>query len=191
MKYTQLPTDLLSELQLNVGVLCTSFTPNTGAVSGIIGATTGGLTFTDNPNYEDWGDDIDNCPKNTKEFLHVGEREVTMAGTMLSVSPTIAKKLMGAADVDSIDSTKVTPRDAVKTTDFEDIWWVGDYSDVNTGSNAGFVAIKLANAFNTGGFQMTTEDKAKGKFAFTYKAFYSSAAPDTVPYEVYVKAGSV
>lgn len=190
MKYTQIPASLVSELQLNVGILCTGFTPGTGAVTGILGATTGGLSFADNPNYEDWGDDIDNCPKNTKEFLHVGEREVTISGTMLSVTPSIAKSLMGAADIDGTDTTKIVPRDTVKSTDFEDLWWVGDYSDVNSGSTAGFVAIKLVNAFNTGGFQLTTEDKAKGKFAFTYRAHYSASTPDVVPYEVYVKAGT-
>ena len=46
------------------------------------------------------------------------------------------------------------------------------------------------NALSTGGFQLQTSDKAKGQFAFTYTAHYSMAAQDTVPFEVYIKAGT-
>lgn len=61
---------------------------------------------------------------------------------------------------------------------------------MNTGDNAGFLAIHVMNALNTGGFQIQSSDKAKGQFAFTYTGHYSMEAQDTVPYEIYVKAGS-
>lgn len=190
MEFTKIPNDTVAQLQLNTGILCTGFTPSTGAVTGIIGATTGGLNFTDNPDYQDWGEDIDNCPKNSKEFKHVGNREVTIAGTMLTVTAGVVKDLIGAADVDGTDTTKVVPRDYLKSTDFKDLWWVGDYSDKNTGTTAGYIAIEMKDTLNTDGFQLTTEDQAKGKFAFTYTAHYSASTPDTVPYNVYVKAGT-
>ena len=74
--------------------------------------------------------------------------------------------------------------------DFEDIWIIADYSDENTGANAGFVAVHLMNALNTGGFRITTGDRAKGQFPFDYTAHYSIDDPEEVPYEVYVKGGS-
>lgn len=68
MRYTQIPETAFKEIQLNAGCLCTSFTPSDGAITGIIGASTGGWNFTATPTFSDWGADIDNCPKNMKEL---------------------------------------------------------------------------------------------------------------------------
>ena len=84
---------------------------------------------------------------------------------------------------------KIVPRTELVTADFQTVWWVGDYSDVNTGTGAGFLAIKLMNALSTGGFQIQSGDKAKGNFAFTFTGHFSNDAQDTVPYEIYVKQG--
>jgi hypothetical protein len=191
MKFTQIPASTFEELQLNAGVLLSEFDPSTGAMdrANILGATTGGVSFTDAPSYTDLGEDIDNCPRNTKELKRVDTREITMSGTYVTVNTAIAKSLVAAADLDSGDTTKITPRDILKDSDFEDIWWVGDYSNVNTGENAGFIAIKLVNALSTGGFSLTSGNRAKGQFGFTYTAHYSMEDPDAVPYEMYVKQG--
>ena len=113
-----------------------------------------------------------------------------MSGTFITVTASTAKKLAAAADVDDQDATHIVPRNDVLDEDFEDIWFVGDYSDQNTGASAGFIAIHLMNALNTGGFQIQTTDKEKGQFAFEFTGHYSMAAQDTVPYELYVKAGT-
>lgn len=190
MKFTQIPTDTFEKLQLNAGILCEEFAPATGTVTGLLGATTGGISFADNVTYTDFGEDIDNCPKNMLELKKIDSREVTMSGTFVTVSTALAKRLAGAADVDANDTTKVTPRDVLADTDFDDIWWVGDYSEVNTGANAGYIAIHMMNALNTGGFQITSTDKGKGQFAFTFTGHYSMNSQDVVPYELYVKAGT-
>ena len=190
MKYTQIPTDTFEKLQMNAGIICSTFAPATGEVTGLLGATTGGINFTDTPTYEDFGDDIDNCPKNTKELKRLTEHEVRMSGTFVTVDTATAKKLAGAADIDGTDTTKVTPRNDLASADFADLWFVGDYSDKNTGASAGFIAIHLLNALNTAGFQLQTTDRAKGQFAFDFQGHYSIEAQDTVPYELYVKAGT-
>jgi hypothetical protein len=190
MKFTQIPTDTFEKLQLNAGILCSGFAPATGAVTGIIGATTGGISFSDSPEFKDFGEDIDNCPKNTKELKKIDDRTVTMTGTFLTVSPATVKLLAGAADIGSTDTTKITPRVDLTDDDFDDIWFVGDYSDKNGATNGGYVAIHMLNALSTGGFSMQTTDKEKGQFAFEFTGHYSIEAIDTVPYEVYVKAGT-
>lgn len=189
MKFTQIPTDTFEKLQLNAGILLDGFTPSTGVIGNIIGATSGGVNFSDTPSFIDFGEDIDNCPKNTMELKRIDDREVTMSGTFLTVSTAVVKRLMGAADIDSTDTTKIIPRDDLTTTDFDEVWWVGDYSDKN-GTNGGFIAIKLMNALNTAGFQIKSGDKAKGQFAFSFLGHYSIEAQSVVPYEVYVKAGT-
>mgnify|MGYP006988850435 CR=1 FL=1 len=190
MKFTQIPTDTFEKLQLNAGILCSGFTPATGTVTGLLGATTGGVSFADSISYTDFGDDIDNCPKNMLELKKIDSRDVTLSGTFVTVSTALAKKLVGAGDIGSTDTTKVTPRDTLKDADFDDIWWIGDYSDVNTGTNAGYIAIHMMNALNTGGFKISSTDKGKGQFAFTFTGHYSMDAQDTVPYELYIKAGT-
>lgn len=190
MKYTQIPATTFSEIQLNAGILCTSFTPATGEFDGLLGATTGGLTFTAAPSYSDYGDDIDNCPKNMKELKKQESVEASLSGTFVTLNASSAKNLMATADVDGNDATHIIPRKDILQTDFNDIWWIGDYSDVNTGENAGYIAIHLMNALNTGGFQIKSTDKGKGNFAFNYLAHFSMENQDLVPYELYIKGSS-
>ena len=188
-KYTKIPEDTFKNLQLNAGILLKSFTPATGVAGEIIGATSGGINFKSSPSYTDFGEDVDNCPKNMMEFKVIDSIETTMSGTFISVTPNLVEKLIGAADVEAVSGTnvyKIVPRNELLNADFEDLWWVGDYSDVNTGENAGFMAIHLMNTLNTDGFQIQTGNKAKGQFAFNYMAHYSMDAQDTVPYEIYI-----
>ena len=192
MKFTKIPNDAFQKLQINAGILTTDFTPATGTIgeAGQIGATTGGVSFTATPTYSDYGDDIDNCPKNMKELKKLESWEATISGTFVNADTAIAKMLVGAADIGTSDTTKITPRNDVLDSDFETIWLVGDYSDKNGETNGGFIAIKLINALSTGGFQIQTADKAKGQFAFTFTGHYSMDAQDTPPFEIYIKAGT-
>ena len=189
MKFTKIPSDTFQKLQINAGILTTDFTPATGTIgeAGQIGATTGGVNFTATPTYSDFGEDIDNCPKNMKELKKLDSWEINMSGTYVTVNANAVKSLVGAADV---SGNKITPRNDVLLSDFTDVWWVGDYSDKNGETNGGFVAVHMMNALSTGGFAIQSSDNGKGNFAFTYTAHYSMAAQDTVPFEVYVKAGT-
>ena len=189
MKYTKIPETTFQNLQLNAGVLLSSFDPGTATVSNesIIGATTGGVNFTATPTFSDYGEDIDNCPKNMMELKKLDSWEISMGGTYVTVDANAVKSLVGAADV---SGNKITPRNDVLLSDFTDVWWVGDYSDQNGETNGGFVAIHMMNALSTGGFAIKSSDNGKGNFAFTYTAHYSMDAQDTVPFEVYVKAGT-
>lgn len=192
MKFTQIPSDTFKKLQLNAGVLATTFEPSTGTLTAtnVIGATTGGISFEATPEFEDFGEDIDNCPKNTMELKKLTSWEVVLSGTFVTMDTAVAKSMTGAADIDRSDPTKVVPRNDVDVEkDFSDIWFVGDYSDENTGESAGFIAIRVINALSTGGFKLQTTDKGKGNFEFEYTGHYSMSAQDTVPFEVYVKAG--
>ena len=189
MKYTKIPETTFKNLQLNAGVLLSTFDPGTATVANesIIGATTGGVNFTATPTFSDYGEDIDNCPKNMMELKKLDSWEISMSGTYVTVDANAVKALVGAADV---SGNKITPRNDLKLTDFTDVWWVGDYSDQNGETNGGFVAIHMVNALSTGGFAIQSSDNGKGAFAFTYTAHYSMSAQDTVPFEVYVKAGA-
>ena len=198
-KFTQIPTDTFKKLQLNAGILTVEFDPATGKLtaSNIIGATSGGVSFEATPSFSDFGEDIDNCPKNTKELKQLDSWEAKMSGSFVTMDTKAAVSVIGTAAVASNDPTKVVPRNSVDDKDFKNIWWVGDYSDVNDdgasagkAGTAGFIAIKLINALSTGGFKIQSGDKAKGTFEFEYTGHYSIENIDTVPFEIYIKAGS-
>lgn len=190
LKFTQVPADTFEKLQLNAGILVDAFTPSTGVIGNILGATSGGVSFASNPSYTDFGEDIDNVPNNMLELKHLQAFDPAMSGTFLTVTPAVAKSLAGAADIDGVDTTKVVPRQKLLTTDFDEVWWIGDYSDKNTGNTAGFIAIRLMNALNTSGFQIKSTKDGKGTMSFEYHGHYSIEAQDTVPFEIYVKAGT-
>lgn len=195
MKFTQVATDAFQKLQLNAGVLLTDFTPATPTLdkSKIFGATSGGVSFATNPEYVDFGEDIDNVPPNTKQLKRLQSVNPVMSGTLKTADTDTAKVLMAAADV---SGDKITPRSVLTEDDFlDDLWWVGDYSDVNvdttgTGAkSAGFMAIHMMNVLSTGGLQLQSNDDGKGDFAFELTAHYDLDDVDEVPYEVYVKQG--
>lgn len=195
-KFTQIPTDTFKKLQLGAGILTTEFDTAAGKLtaSNIIGATSGGVSFEATPSFSDFGEDIDNCPKNTKELKRLDSWEAKMSGSFVTMDTNVATSVIGAAAVASGDQTKVVPRNSIDIEDFKDIWWVGDYSDINEdGSStgkAGFIAIKLIDALSTGGFKIQSGDKAKGTFEFEYTGHYSLKDIDTVPFELYIHAGS-
>ena len=195
-KFTQIPIDTFKKLQLGAGLLASEFNPATGELtaSNIIGATSGGVTFEATPSFSDFGEDIDNCPKNTKELKRLDSWDAKMSGSFVTMDTEAAVSVIGTAAVASDDQTKVVPRNSVNDTDFKDIWWIGDYSDINedgsSAGKAGFIAIRLINALSTGGFKIQSGDKAKGAFEFEYTGHYSIKHIDVVPFELYIKAGS-
>lgn len=197
MKFTQIPTDTFQKLQLNAGILVDEFTPSTGVIGNLLGATSGGINFASNPTYSDFGEDVDNCPPNMKELKRIDSYDPSMSGTFLTLSAAVVKKLMAAGDIDSTDTTKIIPRAELESADFTDLWWIGDYSDVNKDSGsgssattAGFLAIHLINALNTTGFQIQSSKNAKGQMSFEFHGHVSMSAQDIVPFEIYCKAGT-
>lgn len=190
MKYTQVRADAFQTLQMNAGIMVDSFNPTTGTFGNILGATTGGFAFSSNPSYQDFGEDVDNVPPNTWQLKKIQYFEPAVSGTFLTVDGARAKSLIGAADIDSENNTHIIPRNILKEEDFADVWVIGDYSDVNTGSNAGFLAVHLMKVLNTSGIQWQSTKDGKGQFSFEFHGHYDLTNIDTVPFEIYCKAGS-
>ena len=190
MQYTKMPTDTFQKLQLNAGIMTDEFDPATATIGNILGATTGGIQFASNPSYEDFGEDVDNCPANMMELKRLISYDPTMSGTFLTCTTQVIKGLIGAADIGTTETTRVVPRGELLIADFSDIWWIGDYSDLNSGTNAGFLAIHLINALNQNGFQIQSGKNAKGQMGFEYHGHYSMSSQDVVPFEVYCKSGT-
>lgn len=189
-KYSQVPIDTFKSIVPGAGVLMTDFDPATGTLNreNILGATNGGISFEDGIAFKDYAEGIDNLPRNTKEFKRIdnSQRTIKVSGTFKSANKALLVKLMAAADV---SGNTITPRAALTLTDFVDIWLVMDYSDENTGEQAGNLAICLKNALHTGGFRIQTQNEDLANIAFEFMAHYSIDDVDAVPYEVYLRDG--
>lgn len=178
-KFTVIPQDTFTALQLDAGVLLKTFNPSTAAAPSdedIICATTGGIEVSCVPTYSDYGEDVDNCPNNMKELKHLDGWECKMSTTSLGTSPELIKLALGAAD---ISGNKITPRRDLEQTDFSDLWWVGDRAD------GGMVAVKLMNALSTGGFTLQTSKNGKGQISIEITGHVSLNAQSVVPMEFY------
>jgi len=187
-EFTQVRATAFEEIQMNAGIVLDEFNPDTGVKGNIIGVTSGGLSFNSNPEYEDFGEDMDNVPANTWQLKRVRSYDPALSGNWVTITAAEAKRMNGAG---TLSGSKITPSHELKESDFDDIWVVGDYSDKNNGADkAGFVAIHIMNALNTGGMQWQTTKDGKGQFAFDYHGHYDMTDIDTVPYEIYVKAGT-
>lgn len=184
MKFTKIPQETFNELQINAGILLKDFDVATGTFdeSDILTATTGGIQIDVKSEYEDFGDDIDNCPKNTMELKRKTSTEVTASTTALCVSESLLLFTLGAADKDA-NTGAIKPRADLKTTDFTHLWWVGDLS------NNGFVAVKISNALSTDGFSLKTTDKGKGNISLGITGHTSIDAQSVVPAEFYIGEG--
>lgn len=195
MKYTKIPADTFEKLQMNAGVLLKNFDPNNQeTIEGtILGPTTGGVLFSATADYTDFGEDIDNCPNNTKQLKKKGYTTATCNGSFVAIDADLAKRLAGGADIDPDDPSHVIPRGHLKDDDFQDVWLVGDYSAINEDGakdgRAGFIAIHLMNTLSTDGFAIQTAKNGKGTFSFKFTAHYDMEQQDKEPYEIYIQAG--
>lgn len=184
--YTKIPADTFDQIQMDAGVLLSTFDPDNPAAvtdAAIIAVTTGGINATCVPTYSDLAEDIDNCPNNTKELKHLDGWECKMSFTALNFNADKFKMWLGAADKTAKTTTtaaKVTPRNSLEQTDFStSIWWVGDKT------NGGAIAIELKNALSTGGINMQTTKNGKGQLSVELTGHYSITNMDVVPMQFY------
>lgn len=192
LPYSKLREDTLATLAINAGVLVRAFDLATRSYDreDIVGATTGNLTFNAKPGYTDFGENINNCPKNTKGLKRLESWDVKLTGTLVTCDTEAGRMLAAQADIDPQNAGHIVPRSAVDPLkDFRDLWLLVDYGDVNSGDRPGLLAIHMKDALSTGGFQLQTSDSNKAQLPFEFTAHYSLDAADAVPFEVYVLPG--
>lgn len=117
-KFTKIPQNTFSALQLDAGILLKNFDPETAAEPAdedIITATTGGINATCIPTYSDLGEDVDNVPVNMKELKHLDSWACKLTTTGIGTSPELIRYALGAADISSA-TYAVTSDEAIDET---------------------------------------------------------------------------
>jgi len=183
--FTRISSDAMDALQLDAGVLLSSFDPLnpyvTPADDQIIATTTGGINPTCEPQYSDFGEDVDNVPNNMMEFKHLDGWNCGMGFTTIKFNADNTVWALGAADKSTLTNgvKKIVPRRNVNLSDFRDIWWVGDKA------NGGAYAVRLKNAISTGGLNIQSTKNGKGKNQQTITGHVSINAQNEMPMEFY------
>lgn len=189
-KFEMLPASAFENVVNGAGIILTSFnpsSPDTVARSSILCATDGGVNITITPEYVDMADGIDNCPSNTKQLKRLKQYTITMSGTAKTVNEGMIHKLIGPCDAAESATTTAetltfTATRPIADNDFHTLWFVGDYGDVD----GSFIAVKLENALNSGGFSMQTADGDKASFSFNFTAHYDIDSTGTAPFTLYL-----
>jgi hypothetical protein len=171
-------------LQLGAGVLMTAYAPGSEIdASSIIGATRGGGSFVATPTIRQI--EADGVPENVKELVANDGWTATLNTTLIEFKKENLLLALGpgavATDVTANEktTTTITCSNEVKDADFKDIYWVGDLAD---GSK---IAIKLKNALNSGGLNLTITNKGEGTYALSLVAHYSVSDLKSAPFEIY------
>ena len=179
--FTAISSQAFRAMQFSAGVLLRDFDPSDPPAAltdeMILCATSGGVNAQCTPSYEDLGEDVDNCPKNTKELKKITGWDCKLSFTALETTPQVLVLALGAADTTAA-SGQVTPRAQLEAGDFGTVWWVGDRFD------GGFAAIRLDGALG-GGFELKTTDRGKGQISVELTGHGSMSDPDTVPMAFY------
>lgn len=183
--FTRIASDAMDALQLDAGVLLTSFDPLNPYVTPtddqILATTTGGINPTCEPTYSDFGEDVDNVPNNMMEFKHLDGWNCAFAFSSIKFNSANTIWALGAADKTTLSNgvEKIVPRRNVKLDDFKDLWWVGDKA------NGGAYAVCLKNAISTGGMNIQSTKNGKGTNSVTVTGHVSINAQDDMPMEFY------
>lgn len=182
--------------QLDAGMLVTGLTMSSfdGTISGLrseqkIGATTGGGSLEITPEIRDLFEDVDGARFKYKEGFVIDRYDIKLSMTLLEFTEGNLKMALGAIDknASSFESShydSITPKIDIGDSDFKTLYWIGTLK----GSDKPMV-IEIKNAMNTNGFNMSFEDKGKGKIELELEAFGSLKNPTEVPVTIYLPKG--
>lgn len=180
-RFTKISSDAFKNIQRGAGMILTKFDPAKPADpqdEDIVCATTGGIQASCVPSYVDDGDGIDNVPANMMELKQLESYECKMSFTAVTLTTKGVQMAIGPADV---ATNKITPRNELKLSDFNDqVWWVGDMG------NGGMAAICLKHVLSSGGFSLQTTKNGKGQLSVELMGHVSISAQDEVPMDFYV-----
>lgn len=187
---TGLTDRTIVNLQLNAGVLLTTYTKGTDIdENDIIGATRGGGSFTAVPTVHQAA--VDGAPTYTKGLERVDDWVITLNATMVELNDDAVSRALGVGVVKTetgsgtTKDTTFTVKRTVNDADYKDLYWVGDLSN---GQN---VVIKIKNALNTSGFNLTFSDRGEGTYALALIGHFTVDDLDTAPFELTIERATV
>lgn len=179
---TKLSADAANNVQLQAGLLLNTFdisNPVEPEDSHIICATTGDFNITCQPKTQDFFEDVNNAPNNTKEGKQITGWDCGLTVNALEVTEETLKLALGAADVGA--DSGIHPRHKYNMADFKSVYWIGDMVDDNK-----LFAVVMDDTVSTGGVSFTSTKNGKGQMALELTPHASFGTPTVIPMAFYV-----
>lgn len=169
-------------MQVDAGTLLKEFDitdPVYPPDSAIVCATTGDFSITCEPETEDFFEDVNNAPNNTKEGKRITGWNCGLSINCLEISENTLLLALGAADKGTDGG--IHPRIQYELTDFKSLYWIGDMVD-----NTKMLVVAMDNTVSTGGVSLTTTKNGKGQLALELTPHATIADTDKVPMAFYL-----
>lgn len=179
---TKLSADAANNVQVQAGLLLNTFditNPVEPKDEDIICATTGDYHITCQPETQDFFEDVNNAPNNTKEGKQITGWKCGLTVNALEVTNATLLLALGAADVGTDGGVK--PRSKYKQSDFKSVYWIGDMVDENK-----IFAVVMDDTVSTGGVDFKSTKNGKGQMALELTPHASFATPTVVPMAFYI-----
>lgn len=175
-------------LLLGAGVFAKGYVPGTDTLDSLktnnklLGATTGGGTFTATKNGHYL--QIDGMPENTKGNYILDSWGTTLEMTLQETTVETLKFALTAAATDDTTTkgyTTIIPKNGMEDEDYEDsVSFVGRLS----GSNDP-VVITIFNAIATSDLKINPQDGKESSIQVTLTGHYDPDDPETPPFKIY------
>ena len=179
---TRLSADAANNVQVQAGLLLNTFDITNPVVpkdADIVCATTGDFNITCQPETEDFFEDVNNAPNNTKEGKQITGWNCGLTVSALEVTEETLKLALGAADVGNDGG--IHPRAKYNLSDFKSIYWIGDMIDEDK-----LFAVVMDDTVSTGGVSFTSTKNGKGQLSLELTPHASFATPTVVPMAFYI-----
>lgn len=170
-------------IQVDAGLLLNTFdvsNPVAPADEDIICATTGDISITCQPETNDFFEDVNNAPLNTKEGKRITGWNCGLTVTCLEITNDTLELALGAAKNTDANGG-ITPRDQYVSSDFKTIYWIGDMVDEDK-----LFVVKMDNTVSTGGVSFTSQNNGKGQVGLTLTPHASLQDVTRIPMEFYI-----
>ena len=177
---------MAQNVQVQAGTLLNEFniaSPAAPADSAIICATSGDFSFSCVPETQDFYEDVNNAPNNTKEGKEITGWDCSLTVNCIEITNDTLLLALGAADVgaDGGVHPRKTYSIAQNNDDFKQIYWIGDMKDEDK-----LFVIAMDNTVSTGGISLTTAKNSKGQLALTLTPHATIADIEKVPMAFYI-----
>lgn len=179
---TRISADAAQKMQMNAGILVKKFditNPVAPVDEDIVCETTGDYSITCVPQTQDFFEDVNNAPVNTKEGKQITGWDCGLTVTSLTINPEALKLALGAADIG--EDGGIHPRVLYRDGDFIPLWWLGDMFDEDK-----LLVVAMDNTVSTGGVSLTTTKNGKGGLALTLTPHASLKDQTKVPMAFYI-----
>lgn len=178
----KISADAANNIQVEAGLLLNAFdvtNPTEPADADIISATTGDFTITATPQTQDFFEDVNNAPTNSKEGLRITGWDCGLSVGVLEIKDATLKLALGAYE--TREDGGIAPRSQYAMSDFQKLYWIGDMVDEDA-----LLCVAMDDTVNTNGISLTTSKNGKGNLSLELKPYASFSNPTVVPMAFYI-----